>query len=197
VLNGGTPVTPVVGYASKLLTTVWLLIPVAILLHLTLSTAGEITYQRCKMGISFLLTWTSLAAFMFAIVSANQRSIFLLGLPMWTMDAVAILLILWGWSQRWYLSIAVLGAAIVVDTFGHQLAFDALRPFHDEDGILILTYPVGDSLSYLSGQNLFIWIAFGVSKLLGIVITFGNGNEEKCVDSRELDTDQPIVSKNA
>jgi hypothetical protein len=163
---------------SALLKNVCLLIPIAILLNPTLSAVGETPLKRSKLGIWFILVWTLLVALAIATLPTKYRFHALVSLPMVLIEVVALMIILWGWSQRWYISCAMLVLAVVIDSFGQQLAYNALKPFLS--GSMSVFNKPSDRWWIVIDRNLFTWTAFGVAKLLGIVIRFEIGSQEEC-----------------
>ena len=171
-----------------LLMLVWLLVPLFTLTRSALAEDKNQLNARSTFSLASILGWTTVAAFILLWirfltwkgVSPQTAYSFMTptqalteyaveNLPGLLIEGAAVLILLWGWSGRWWWPIVALVAALLVDSLGHKALYAILAWIRGNlDGGNVLTGTALEHWSYLAGQNLMVWSAFGMARLTGV-----------------------------
>jgi hypothetical protein len=171
-----------------LLMLVWLLVPVFTFTRSRLTEKDHHLEVRSTFSIASILGWTTVAtlilmwvkfltwkgvapetAYSFMTPTHALAEYFREMCPSLVITAAATLLVMWGWSGRWWLSLVALAAALLVDSFGHTVLFAILRWVTGESNRgNILTGSALQHWSFIAGRNCIVWLAFGVARATGV-----------------------------
>lgn len=166
-LNGGVFTWPVFMMnqfrSIGLLVLVWTTLPFAIFVGARLSAGDESQLHSNKFSIRSILAWTSATAFLLAVTPSDMRTrVVVSTTPICFVYVSATFLILWGWSQRWYVCLASLCIAIAFVGFGKELT----------EMMAIKSQPSFERWTKSFGLIVFVWVAFGAAKLTGVGLSF-------------------------
>ena len=82
--------------------------------------------------------------------------------------AVAAMIMIVGWSRKWWIAAIALAVAVVVDSTEHQVIYALVERFGGNVGNNVLTDPGIRRWCYIAGRNCVVWIAFGVACACGV-----------------------------
>lgn len=171
-----------------LLVLVWILVPVFILARSRLADQDHPPNVRSTFTMGSILGWTTVAVLIlmwvrfltwkgvspqtaYSSMTATQALIEHVRehFPSQVIVSVTIVMLMWGWSGRWWISMAALAGAVFLDSFGHQILFAVLKwATGDSNQGSILVGPALEHWSFIIGRNAIVWVAFGVARATGV-----------------------------
>jgi hypothetical protein len=119
-----------------------------------------------------LLTWKGVAprtAYSFMTPTQALMEYFQECFPGLLITSAAIVLVVWGWSGRWWLPVVAFAGALFLDSFGHRLLYAIIKwTTGDENKGNVLAGPALAHGSFIAGRNAIVWIAFGAARFTGV-----------------------------
>jgi hypothetical protein len=171
-----------------LLTLVWVLVPIFVVLRAELCEERDRLQVRPTFSIFFLFSWTTVSAVIllwirfltwkgvaprtaYSYVTPTQAlsEYVTENMPSQLIVAAVVVVAAWAWSGRWWRMVAGLLAALLIDSFGHNLLYAILKwatGSSQHGGVL--SGPMLEHWSYIAGRNCLIWAAFGIAALTGV-----------------------------
>jgi len=171
-----------------LLVLVWLFVPVFTVTRSALAGDHDQLKARGTFSIASILGWTTVAAIILLWIrfltweGLSPRTMytnmtptkalteyFVEYMPSLMIVAATILLLVWGWSGRWWLALIALAGALLLDSFGHKLFFAILEwvTGKSRQGN-VLTGSALEHWSFIAGSKGIVWTVFGVARLTGV-----------------------------
>ncbi len=174
-----------------LLTEIWLFLPLMILTGGVLASANESTQRVRRFSISGVIGFTTLAAIViawigylgsplapqtyFSRLSKGQAMTAWLGsqLPLAIPPLISAVVILHGFTRRWWLAPLALGVAFLVDMVGTKILVTLLESATGKQHGGILGGSQLEAILYMAGRTLTVFIAFWIATLAGVRWTYG------------------------
>ncbi|MBI1246855.1 hypothetical protein GC197_03295 [bacterium] len=177
----------------------WLLAPMAFVFSTELSAENDPVVRPRRFSIlgligyittaAILMGWIQLITSDFAPWDASGGSTtaevqwaWLGELPYKMPDLLAAMLLLFGLSKRWWWAVAALPAAIVVSQLTDQGITYAAEQITGAPRWPIIPNTGLDPWIAVTGRMLFVWVALGMARLLGVKPYFGGRREEVAVE---------------
>ncbi len=173
---------PAIDLLSVLVLT-WLSFPVFALFRGRLATKFQASEDRQGISLAFLFGWTAMAAVILLWIrfltwegvapstaydsmspTHMLTSYLTKNLPGEAVVCVATMLMVVAWPRRWWVPMAALAIALLIDSYGHRAIYWMI----DYSGNNVLAGPAVKRWSYIARRNSTVWIAFGVAYLLGV-----------------------------
>lgn len=171
-----------------LLVLVWLLVPIFTLVRGSLVDEKSEVKSAGTYSLASILGWTATAALILVWirlltwkgVSPQTAYSYMTPtqalteyvvdyLPSSLIVVAWVFLLAWSWSGKWWLPIAALVGALLIDSFGHKALYALLtwtRGSSFTGGVL--AGPALEHWSYVAGRTCMAWGAFGLARLLGV-----------------------------
>lgn len=180
--------------AVPILFQAWLLAAAFKLTRWALVERGQATEASATFSIATIMAWTALASTVllamkfltspgvapdtaYSSMSVERFALQFLtqNMPLCIISSLIAFLVVWSWSGKWWLPVAVLFIALPLDNYAHELAFRMLEPFGIEfrgSGHVLAGDP-RQRWSYLAGGIWMVWSAFGMARFLGVQLRRG------------------------
>jgi hypothetical protein len=118
-------------------------------------------------GVAPDTAYSSMSVPQFVLQFASQVA------PLCIITSLIAFLVVWSWSGKWWLPVAVLLVALPLDNYAHELVFRILESFGFEFKGHVLAGDARQRWSYLAGGIWMVWSAFGTARLLGVQLRRG------------------------
>jgi hypothetical protein len=189
----------------------WLLTPVVIVTATVLSSTDEAPDRTRRFSISGLMGFMTIAAIAISWISfltsdlAPQTYYSHLSqadaikewigmhLPFTLPPLVAVMVMLFGLTKRWWLAMLTLLGAIALDGFGSGIVASILEQLTGQQHGGILGGPTVDHWLYVCGRSLTAWCAFATARLMGVRPTIGGRESQSRATEPRGEREPPMT----